>query len=89
MVTSATAFKKGMSGYMNQGKWLAGLLLDSQPQSLSGWGYRYPYKAQEGFGRRSRLGVRVYEVVRLQTAHTTLVELGVEGHLVDCGGSVS
>lgn len=35
-VTSATAFKKGISGYMNQGKWIVGLLLDRQTLCQAG-----------------------------------------------------
>lgn len=77
MVTSATAFKQRVSGYMNQGKWLVCLLFEKQPLSLSGWSYRHPYKVHGGFGRGFRLGIRVYEVVRLQSAHTTLIKLGV------------
>lgn len=77
LVTSATAFKKEVSGYMNQGKWTVCLLLDWQPQSLLGWSCRYPYKAHDGFGRGFRLGVRIYTVLRLQPAHKTLIKLGV------------
>jgi hypothetical protein len=51
VVTSASAFRQGVSGSMNQGKWIARLLLDRQPPSWSGWSYGGPYMAHGEFGR--------------------------------------